>query len=655
LPLGKELLFSENNSCNPMKKTASKVLQLVQSWYSGSKRELVIEKLKGMEPEEIQSFLNKIGNDETQAGIIEKRDINKINAGLSSLSFADKIKAEIVFDAEKRCQESDEPPAGVRYPIEYMIIEMTRTHQSLKGSHYGLYKILSFSSDSEEYVVSGSEVDAYRRTRDTPLHMGMFEGFISMLSGWKLNRHLTIKADPIVSAYMRLAKEETIVSLNTLKNYPNHISENQDEFLEHVEQFIIRFRENENVPSSMAAKHKEFADEMQSKLEEVKDYLVSSYNEEQEKEIEKQKSLVKVPGTIYYHRAAKDYHVLCHIIDKQDTKSITIAQLKRLQPRLAQSLLTRPEFKNKFGSSTKPFTSAEVRDFEETLERGSHQIVRDEWPSDLQRSVKGIPGAQTALAIVASPQMIGEMKRKHCYELFEDHQYTSHPHAGGKDQLGWLRVEVDTHKKILLVDEAQSDYEEVTSKFITKKPKVRDYQELFDDYDTYMRLRKLADDYCKEKYEIRLKDLSTNREQDKVMKLFVDQVNQEEQEKYETIRKQRDKENEELGPKSPENKAKALNSIMQQFPHIAVETAVQFAKSNGLKTIYWHEHKSGNSIKGSDAPEVMYKDIPEQNHFKLVHDEHPFGLDGDFYKREAFRKLVALARKWVSLCLYKIR
>jgi hypothetical protein len=426
---------------------------------------------------------------------------------------------------------------------------------------------------------------------------------------------------------------------------------------EEIEDFTIKLVRFDKYPEAIS-----FIRNRVNELEEVREAAGSVFEvqgREDASDYGWQGHDVDFPATIKYHRAAKEFHVLCHLIEKQPSHSITFAQLKKLDPKLATSLNSRPEFKAKFGSSTKPFTVQDVRALEETLPRQSFELREDEWSSDIQRSVDN-KNPQLAIAIVAGPEIIKEMKSKHCYELFEGHQYKSHPHRGGKDQLGWLRVEVSDDKSYMLVDEAQSDYEEVTSEYIVKKPRPITEKAIREDTTTRVEDNALAEGALMVLAEqVKAQGLNLKYNSYSISKMYTDKSPEEQinlriqaipkaeamlLEEYKDKRAYVDKENERYGAESPENRAKALNQIMQQFPHIAMEAAVQFAKKNGIKTIYWHTKENGDELKGSEAPEVMYKDIPEQNHFKLVHDEHPLGLSGDFYKREARLKLLVIAK-----------
>ena len=177
------------------------------------------------------------------------------------------------------------------------------------------------------------------------------------------------------------------------------------------------------------------------------------------------------------------------------------------------------------------------------------------------------------------------------YDLFDsinnDSKQKSHPYV--KDQIGWARLEIDPSNNFVLVDEIQSDHNNAAYKLRSGN-------------DVELKNIKIA---LKNKYSL---------DDTALQKLLSD-----------------------------------YSAILKDFTNIATETVAKFARKNNIKKIYWHTFEGGKSLKNNVPPlppKSIYTTTP-QEHFYEPSDDKPFGLDAEFFEREAQRahSLVKLARR----------
>jgi hypothetical protein len=99
-----------------------------------------------------------------------------------------------------------------------------------------------------------------------------------------------------------------------------------------------------------------------------------------------------------------------------------------------------------------------------------------------------------------------------------------------------------------------------------------------------------------------------------------------------------------------------FHNIIKDFPQIATQAIINFAKSNGFKKIFWHTYESGQKLKQNAPPKSLYNQVPKENFF-VPSQEKPFDLSGDFFEREAsiVKKLEKLARRLLIKNIGRLR
>jgi hypothetical protein len=265
---------------------------------------------------------------------------------------------------------------------------------------------------------------------------------------------------------------------------------------------------------------------------------------------------------------------------------ISVKDLNKKHPRLAAGLndLIRT-------LRGKDITLEAIVAYESAQQNQSFPIAYSQWTSSLQRSVRG-KGSQLVINILASKEMLDSFKEMDgLYDLFDSintlSRTNTHPYK--KDQIGWIRVELHPVKEpatsYILVDEIQSDHQNALYKI---KQKQGDGEEI------YIKIKK--------QYNLT----------DEQMNLLLD--------KY--------------------------AATIKDFPNIAIKVISDFAKTNGFKKIFWHTYEGGKRLKNNDPPRSIYESLPKE-HFFTPSKERPFGLEADFFEREAKmrNKLKKLARK----------
>lgn len=222
----------------------------------------------------------------------------------------------------------------------------------------------------------------------------------------------------------------------------------------------------------------------------------------------------------------------------------------------------------------KNITKNLIIEYENGLNKEEFPLEYSTWDSQLQRSVES-SNPQLVINIIASNEMLNDIKSNNSYILFDLINNTSkesgHPYV--KDQIGWVRLELNKEKKYILVDEIQTDHLNAIDRIYTETYQGKKYYE-----------------HIKNRYNLT----------DEQFKAICDN----------------------------------LKKNMKRFSDIALDTVVNFAKQNGFVKIYYHTYESGKALKNNDPPKSMYTKVPERHYFKQV-EEKPFDLEGKFLAREA--------------------
>ncbi len=266
---------------------------------------------------------------------------------------------------------------------------------------------------------------------------------------------------------------------------------------------------------------------------------------------------------------------------------ITVKDLKVKHPQLANGL---SDFIKFIGG--KPITHDLIAAYRQSLGAEEFPVEYSTW-KDLQRSVESleenpVKTSQLVLKIIASKELLNTLKENtSLYDLFDNVNNVSNKstHPYSKDQVGWARLELDPNKEFILIDEIQCDHQNAAFKLKQAS-----------EHSDLGKVRALL----KNKYKL----------DDDQFNLMLD--------KY--------------------------SSLMKNFPDIATVAITNFAKKNGYKKLFWHEYESGKKLKGNAPPKSLYEKIPKEQFFSPT-NEKPFGLDGQFFSREASKKLIIIARK----------
>lgn len=325
---------------------------------------------------------------------------------------------------------------------------------------------------------------------------------------------------------------------------------------------------------------------------------------------------------VIYHAESKDLHELRRYLP------ISIKELRAKHTGLAGKLGNLI----KFGGG-KDITSEMVDAYEATLsDKHAFPVVKLRHEG-AQRSVKEQADEidykptqfQTVLSVQASKTMLDTINksrslRKLVTSSTEKSKEGGHPSS--KNQIVWVRIEPNRQENYLLVDEIQSDLmkdalseqEELTGRISQAR------KSLSEDAPA----RKTTDSDDETGYLMLVQDA----------KRILERI-------------------------EPELKdVEKLIGMIKKFDRIAMQVVTKFAKDNGYKKIYYHTFESGNKLKKIPGkrmpPKSLYTDSPKENYFKPSKDK-PFGLDGDFFERQA-RRLLAQVHTLLEtvLCLWKL-
>lgn len=286
-----------------------------------------------------------------------------------------------------------------------------------------------------------------------------------------------------------------------------------------------------------------------------------------------------------------DYHkLLPSVYELQKLVPISIEDLKKQHPSLANKLQASEDFKNLLGSK-KALDKDDVQDLLESLDVDQHAIVKDNWNGAHMSQDK--PGhQQLVLMVQADETTIEEMKEAGCYDLFEQvvQLSASSGHPSCENMLGFVRLDIAEDKSFMLVEEIQSDQLAAAARF--KKFDADKELALIEKHMPHMRGH-----VTKEHMQA---------QHDQVIGMIPD-----------------------------------LEELCSHFPEVAMVTIQQFAKKNGIKKIYYHTYDGGNKLKkytDSAPPKSLYSSLPKSHYYKVT-EEKPFGLPADFFVKEASLRL----------------
>lgn len=275
---------------------------------------------------------------------------------------------------------------------------------------------------------------------------------------------------------------------------------------------------------------------------------------------------------------------------------ISVKELKSKHQSIAAGLSELISF-----SKGKHITKELVAKYRQSLSPENFPVEYTIWDSGLQRSIDyddNFQGAtpeaypatyqaadiankkpQLVINVLASQEMLNKLSSNMIYDLFDKINILSkksmHPYA--KNQIGWVRLELDPAGEYILVDEIQSDHSNAGYRL---KHDVSNYE-----------IGKLRENL---KYKYKLDEEGLNR----ILAEY--------------------------------------SAILKDFPNIAIQAVSKFAKKNGFKKIYWHTYESGKKLKNNEPPKSLYDKVPKENFF-LPTQNKPFGLNGGFFEREAKR------------------
>lgn len=238
----------------------------------------------------------------------------------------------------------------------------------------------------------------------------------------------------------------------------------------------------------------------------------------------------------------------------------------------------------------KDITHEIVQAYRATLDPEEFPVDYSVWSSSLQRSVQGTNKPQLVINIISSPEMDEKFNSNPVLaDLFKRINYLSEQsgHPMVEDQIGWARVEIDPNNEYLLVDEIQSDHSNGSHRLKNDKG---------------------ADDVKQVRVALKNTYKLDDESFDKVLQQY--------------------------------------NDILKDFPNIATQAITKFAQQNKIKKIYWHTYESGKALKNNQPPRSLYDKTPRENFFAPT-EEKPFGLQGDFFGKEAKRadRMMRLAKK----------
>lgn len=258
---------------------------------------------------------------------------------------------------------------------------------------------------------------------------------------------------------------------------------------------------------------------------------------------------------------------------------ISVKDLKSKHPSMAGGLSDLIAF-----AHGKPLTFELVQQYRDTMSPENFPVEYTVWDG-MQRSIDKLDPEnrptskpQLVINIIASPQMLNKMKSNpSLYDLFDKvnklSKESTHPYVG--DQIGWARIEIDPAGQYLLVDEVQNDHSNAG---------------------------------------FRLKHEQNNQD--------INQIRNALRRKYQ------------LDDDGLDALLKEYSSIMKDFPNIASQAIINFARQNKINKIFWHTYESNKKLKDNAPPKSIYDKTPKENFF-LPSSNKPFGLEGEFLEREA--------------------
>jgi hypothetical protein len=269
---------------------------------------------------------------------------------------------------------------------------------------------------------------------------------------------------------------------------------------------------------------------------------------------------------------------------------IQIKDLKSKHPSIAAGLNDLISF-----SKGKPITIELVNEYRKSLNPEQFPVEYTVWDG-IQRSIDNLEDnpvenkPQLVLNVLASPEMLATLKAKPAlYDLFDKvntvSKQSTHPYI--EDQIGWIRLELDPNGEYILVDEIQSDHSNASFRL---KNSTNDYE-----------INKIRSG-LKSKYQLNDEELN---------KLLIE-----------------------------------YSAILKDFPNIASQAVARFARKNNFKKLFWHTYESGKKLKKNEPPKSLYEKTPKENFF-LPSSNKPFGLDGEFFEKEAkqAQQLYKVARR----------
>lgn len=222
----------------------------------------------------------------------------------------------------------------------------------------------------------------------------------------------------------------------------------------------------------------------------------------------------------------------------------------------------------------KDLTEELVEAYRDNVGVSQYPLSYSTW-GGIQRSVKDKDEPQLVLNVIVSEDMLEELgSMRGLLDVFNMVNAVSkrsgHPFV--ENQLGWVRMELNEVEKYILIDEVQSDH-------MNASHELRDGSRYSDIRQTLMN-----------RYELGSEELD---------KLLV-----------------------------------RYGEIVREFPDIAYEAVIKFARENGYEKLYNHTYESGKMLKNNNPPKSMYNKVPRRHYFNEGEGK-PFGLDGRFMEREA--------------------
>jgi hypothetical protein len=262
---------------------------------------------------------------------------------------------------------------------------------------------------------------------------------------------------------------------------------------------------------------------------------------------------VSLSDTVEFHPFKQNLHELKRYLPT------TIGWLNKNQKQLITKLQADKSFADTFGRSNKEITLKAVQEFEKNLQTHKFNVRRVPY-YDYQRTFDQ-PHSQVVLCIIANQKMIGEMKDRDAYQVFEQvngsSEVSGHPYS--KNQIGWVRLELDLENKVLFIDEIQSDIQVMAH-------------------------------------------IINHGSVEKVKEVFMT-----------------DSDSQAHSIKSQYSEATlALEDILKDFHDIAMQVITEFANANGFTDIYKHSFESAQSSRTTPPPKSVYEKTRKDHFFKVT-------------------------------------